>query len=415
MVPLSDCLMPTASARAANSAPSAPAGAPSARARRTGKPFFGLIESVVVESPANYEFDGAVSREHGNAVWTWVARDLAPDLINGDTPESDEARQALNALMPELLSRIRQAIAAASGNYEAERRLKTQLGGEIVWSRVPIILNALKCRALLEKAQGFGRAANGMPDEASLAVALQSMPLQDQAVASLLMMAAVGQVANPSRLMTAVVRITGSAQESAVQRAGFTPLVDAMLAHAQNQLHFLADNSAYADVDLTCRAIERFHRLARAVNGYVELARNSRWSTVVAALTKQVSERIEPRLRDVAGGLNMALRRGREGSDRLDGDQILVALNNVYVLATVRDCRDSLGVNASFDQAWTQVGQSLEIHLQRNMDALRANPADQVTSARLDAAIKMAGLRFNAEYAETLRRAKDGIEKRASA
>jgi hypothetical protein len=72
-------------------------------------------------------------------------------------------------------------------------------------------------------------------------------------------------------------------------------------------------------------------------------------------------------------------------------------------------------VNATFDQAWTQVGQALEIHLQRNMDALRANPADKVTSARLDAAIKMAELRFNAEYAETLRRAKDGIEKRASA
>ena len=42
----------------------------------------------------------------------------------------------------------------------------------------------LRCRALLDKAQSFGRAANGMADEAALALALQSMPLQDQAVAS---------------------------------------------------------------------------------------------------------------------------------------------------------------------------------------------------------------------------------------
>jgi hypothetical protein len=403
--------MPTASARSASTAPSAPASAPNARARRTGKPFFGLIESVVVESPANFEFDGAISREHGLAVWTWMTRDLAPDLIDPDTPESDESRQALDALMPELLSRARQAVAAAPTSYEAERRLKTALGGEIVWSRLPIVLNALKCRGLLEKAQAFGRAANGMQDEAGLAMALQSMPLQDQAVASLLMMAAIGQVANPSKLMTAVVRITGSPLESAIQRSGFAPLVDAMLAHAQNQIHFLANMGAYADIDLTCRAIDRFHRLGRAVNGFVELARNSRWSTVTAALTKQVSERVEPRLREVAGTVNMALRRGREGNDRLDSDQLLVALNNVYVLATVRDCRDTLAVNAVFDQAWTQVGQGLEIHIQRNLDALRQNPADKVTSARLDAAIKMAELRFNPEYAETLRRAKDSAEK----
>ncbi|RYE88757.1 MAG: hypothetical protein EOP19_00355 [Hyphomicrobiales bacterium] len=385
------------------------------RARRAGRPFFGLIECVVVESPAAFEFDGAVSREHATAIWTWMTRDLAPDLVDPGTPDGDFARQALDALMPELLGRTRQAVAAAATSYEAERRLKTQVGGEIVYGRLPMVLNALKCRNLLGKAQAFGRASNGMQDDAGLAVALQSMPLNDQAVAALLMMAAVGQVANPGKLITAVIRIAGSAQEASIQRAGFKPLVDAMLAHAQNQIHALAHSGPYADIDLTCRAIDRFHRLVRAVNGYVELSRASHWSTIVSALTKAVSERVEPRLRDVAGNLNMALRRGREGSDRLDSEQILVALNGVYVLAAVRDARDSLGVNALFDQAWNQVGQALEIHIQRGLDILRQNPGDMVTSARLEAAIKMAELRFNPDYAETLRRAKDSAERLRSA
>ena len=399
--------MPTASAQPLN--PATPA--PSARSRRPGRPFFGLIDSVIVESPSAFEFDGALSREHAVSIWTWMTRDLAPDLIAADVPDSAEAQQALDALMPELLGRARQALAAVPTSYEAERRLKTQLGGEIVWNRLPMALNALKCRHLLEKAQAFGRAANGMQDEAGLALALQSMPLNDQAVAALLMMAAVGQVANPSKLSAAVIRITGSPQEAAIQRAGFAPLIDAMLAHAQNQIHLLGNNTAYADIDLTCRAIDRFHRLARAVNGYLELARASHWSTVVAGLTKAVSERVEPRLRDVAGSVNMALRRGREGSDRLDSDQILIALNGVYVLAAVRDARDSLGVNAIFDQAWNQVGQGLEMHIQRGLDILRQNPADKIASARLDAAIKMAELRFNPEYAETLRKAKESAER----
>lgn len=403
--------MPTVSARSLNTAQPAPAGAAPTRAPRTSKPFFGLIESVIVESPTTFDFDGAISREHALAVWTWMARDLASDLIDPETPETDMARQALDALMPELLLRARKAIAGMQGNVEAERRLKSQLGGEVVWSRVPIVLNALKCRALLDKAQAFGRAANGMQDDAGLALALQSMPLQDQAVASLLMMSAVGQVANPAKLVTAVIRITGSAQESAVQRAGFTPLIDAILAHAQNQIHFLGNTGAFADIDLICRAIDRFHRLARSIHSYLELARNSRWTTVLAALTKSVSERVEPRLRDVSGALNMAMRRGREGSDRLDADLVLVALNGVYVLAAARDAKDSLGVNAIFDQAWNQVGQALEIHIERGLEILRSNPGDTVASARLDAAIKMAELRFNAEYADTLRRAKDSAEK----
>jgi hypothetical protein len=105
--------------------------------------------------------------------------------------------------------------------------------------------------------------------------------------------------------------------------------------------------------------------------------------------------------------VNRALRRHREGADRLDTDQILSALNGVYLLAAVRDCRDSLALNALFDRTWRLVGQALDIHIQRNLDLLRANPTDRIIPERLDAAIKMAELRFNAEYADVLRRAKE--------
>ena len=98
---------------------------------------------------------------------------------------------------------------------------------------------------------------------------------------------------------------------------------------------------------------------------------------------------------------------------RLDGDQLLAALTGLYLLATVRDCRDSLALNALFDQTWTQVGQALETHVQRNLELFRQNPADRVTGERRDAAIKLAELRFNSESADVLRRARDGAERRA--
>ena len=348
--------------------------AASAARRKLGKPFLGLIDAVVVDAPADFAFDGAITTDDATAAWTWMVRDLAPDLIDieaiDDIPNNVAA---LDALMPDLLSRARN---------------------------------------VLSEAQSFGRAANSMGDEAALALALQSMPLQDHAVASLLMTAAVGQVATPTRLINAAIRIANSNTEPALTRAGFGPLIDACFAHAQDQIPAMSQSGTFSDMDLVCRAVDRFHRLLRAVTGYVELNRSGRWSVIAAALTKAASERIEPKLRNVGPDMNMALRK-REGNDRVDGDQILAALNGIYLLATVRDSRDSLAVNALFDQVWAQTGQALEIHLERNLEALRRNPADSVISARLDAALKMAEVRFNLDYAETMRRAKDVAERRA--
>lgn len=382
--------------------------------RRLARPFFGLLDSVLVEDPVEFTFDGAVTRAHAQAIWVWLVRDVAADLIDPDAVTS-EAAAALEAIVPEVLARARAVLTNASGNLEAERRIKTQLGGDEVWARLPVVFTALKCRPLLEKAQAFGRAINGIQDEAALVSALQSMPLQDAAVSALLMTATISQVVNPSRLIVAATRIAGDTAEAGLVRAGFEPLADAILALAQNTVPALLQVGAFADIDLICRAVDRFHRLIRSISGYVELGRQSRWSVIIAKLTKTVSDRLEPRLREVTPDVNQSLRRPRDGAvDRLDSDRLLAALNGVYLLATIRDCRDSLALNEVFDQTWNHTGQALEMHLTRNLEKLRETPSDQIVLARLDAAIKMAELRFSPEYAEVLRRARDGAARRLS-
>ncbi len=76
-----------------------------------------------------------------------MRRDLAPDLVDVEVVGDDhEAIEALTLLLPDLLGRARAALAAAGASTEAERRLKTQLGGDEAWERLPVVLNALKCR-----------------------------------------------------------------------------------------------------------------------------------------------------------------------------------------------------------------------------------------------------------------------------
>ena len=304
-------------------------------------PFLGMLEAVTLRERGEFEFDGALSPDDVATAWTWIVRDLASDLIDPKAlAESDRAREALEALIPDLLERARVALDAAAASPEADRRLTSQIGGEEARTRLPFVVSALRHRALLEKAQGFGRAANGMPDDQSLALALQSMPPSDQPASPFLMFAMVGQMAAPMRLITSAIKIAGGATEPDLVRGGFGPLVDAMLAHAQNQIPILTQIGTFGDVDMICRAVDRFHRLMRAVTGFVELNRGGPWAQIAAGLTRRVSGKLDPKLRDVAPDVNKSLRR-REGTDRIDADQLLSALNGMYLLSTIRDCRDS--------------------------------------------------------------------------
>lgn len=376
--------------------------------------FCGVIDPILVDEPVLYPLSGSVSRQAAQASWTWIVRDLCPDLISAEGAANGNFGAAdLEPLMPEVLSRVKAALEKIDRDSEALRRLRAQSGRENFREETAVIMAALRSRALLPKAQSFGKAVNTMGDEAALGMALQSMPLQDPKLAALLFHAALGQVANPTRLITAAIKLSGNASEVAITRNGFEPLIEAVLGHAQNQLKNLQLNGPFADIDMVCRSLERFHRLVRSLTGYVEFARGSRSTQILAAITKVVSDRVEPRLREVVTDLNQAMRRPREGTDRIDNDRLLGAINGVYLLSTVRDCRDSLALNAVFDQSWNQTGQALELHIQRNLDLLRQNPADPMTGARLDAAIKMAEIRFNAEYAETLKRARATAERRS--
>jgi hypothetical protein len=385
---------------------SAPASTkPAAAATKVSGPFCGLIDSVLVQDPVIENFPGSVNIDAAQAIWVWVTRDLCSDIF---APEKLSAGTLLpsevEAAMPEILGRMKAGLAQGQSDVEGARRLAAQLGREDARQLLPTVMLALRNRALLGKAQAFGKATNTISEETALGTAMQAMPLQDPELAALVFHAALGQVTQPTKLILAAIKVSGA--------AGLGPLIDACIAHAQNQLRFFQAMGPFADVDLICRALERFHKLVRALTGYLEFARSSQSTTVLSAITKHVSDRLEPRLKEVVTDLNQAMRR-RESADRLDTDKLLAAVGGIYLLATVRDCRDSLALNSVFEQAWHQSGQALEIHIQRNMDLFKENPDDANTIARLDAVIQMAHVRFSPEYAETLKRARQAVERRS--
>lgn len=378
--------------------------------------FLSSIECVLVEPPVHHQFAGSIDRSVAISIWTWIARDVAREeaarladaIDSGADPKS-----AFALMLSEITERLKENATREKSDLELERRNTIQMGGEDARARLPFVIMAMRKQSLLEQAVNFGAAFGGIQDEATLGTALQTITISNPVTRALWMQAMVGHMGNPSRVMAAATRLANGNDEIHVVNAGFGPLVDAMLSHAQSQIGKLAAQpGVFNDLDLACKAIDRFHRLMRAINYNLEIERKSVWGSIIADLTGRISERLERPMREISPNVTAALRRPRDGGDKIDPANVLEGLNGLYLLMTVRNSRDSLAVNALLDKAWTETGQAVEVLVTRALDMFRANPSDPVLRERLDAGIKMAEIRFNPEYAEILRRARDGADRR---
>ncbi len=376
--------------------------------------FGGLLDPVLVEHRLAFASSSCIARQDASTIWRFVVRDLCPDLIplaalDGQPYGADE----FLAVVAVVADRIRAAMTAAARDPEAARRLGAQLGGEAGLAALPLVLTGLGGWPLLGKAHALGQAINAISDDGAMGRALGALPLADPPLAALLFHAILTGISNPARMVLAAIKAAGGAGEARLSQAGFAPLVEASFAHAQQQALGLQPQSGFADMDLACQRLERYHRLLRALTANIEFARASRWSGILNGIVKLASERVEDRLRDVVPDLNSALRRARSGADRSDADRMLAAINGIYLVAAIRACRESLAVNALFDQVWAQSGEALELHCKHNLELLQTDPPNPIIAARLDGAITMAQVRFNPAYAETLRRARATAERRS--
>ncbi len=375
-----------------------------------------ILGPLLVGGRPHFDPPGAILVSDAEAIWTWLERDVVPEL-------SAQARKALQQDgNPEILATFTKSLAAqiaeqlqfAQDEPDLLRRIRVQIGDEAAFAHLRHVASGFRCQPYLGKAVAFGRALDRQKDEQAVGLSLSSFPAKNSALMPMLMHAAMSQVSNPARIVTVVTRLSGGATERAITQSGFDTIIDAMTAHAQNQLSLIGDKGHFTDMDLVCRAILRLHAFIRGISIIVENDGHSRWAGRSAKLVAHISDQLAPRIQRVEADVRQALRPSRAGSGGIESDALLEALNGLYLLTTVREARDSFGVNSVLDSAWTQTGQVLETLISRNLEAYKMEPNDDEVARRLEAAIDMARIRFNPEYAEVIERAKEGALRRTS-
>lgn len=362
-----------------------------------GRPFFDPLGAIVTGDAAR--------------VWTWLGRDVVTDLSKqaGQAVERSSGSETLAEFSRTIAATIAEQLQLALENPELERRIRVQIGDESAFLHLKQVANGFRCQPYLAKAVAFGRALDHQRDEQAVALSLKSFPARRSPLMPMLMHAAMSQVINPARIVTVITQLAGGATARALTQSGFASILDALMAHAQNQLSLMSQQGPFADIDLECRAVSRFHALVRATSIVAENDSHSVWAVQSAKMVARLSDQLSPRIARIEADVRQSLRPPRAGEAQLNSDALLEALNGLYLLVTVREARDSLGVNSVLDSAWTQTGQVLETLISRNLEAYKADPANELNAMRLDAAINMARIRFNPEYADVISKAKQGV------
>ncbi|MCB1517203.1 MAG: hypothetical protein KDJ19_06260 [Hyphomicrobiaceae bacterium] len=405
VIPPNPADAPHASSGAAAASPAVPDFSPRQIVRH-------LLGPVLIDGPDLVHCDGAIRTEAAIEVWKWMVRDLDPQLGNyaalalrPGAPLGTDERFA--RLLGDLIGAQHRA---AAEQLDGLHRLGIQLGGEQMLEVLPALQSALRNLKLVHQAAHFGKTLNAISDRHALAVTLQSLPVEDGLLTHQLALAAIGQVSNPQILGEGMIVAAGASHPARIGQAGLGPYVNAIIAHAQNQIGLLKSGGGhFTDIDLACRVIARFHRFMRALAPIVEEDRRSLWFANVARLVGHLSELLRRRIEEVDSQIRRGLRPSRIGADSLDRDGLLDALNNMYLLHAAKDARESLALNQAIDTAWIHTGQSCETLSTRLLDRLREHPHDAITQDRIDFCAKIARVRFSEEYADVLARAKETI------
>jgi len=367
-------------------------------------------------------FGAGIRRFALDHFWEWIQRDLDQNAIaeinkslgGQDQPTEREVELTLG----KIIDIVTPIIQSCFRDDELRRRLTIQMGGPAVFETVPVILSAFGYVGYIKSGVRFGRELSGHEDPDALKYALEHIEFPSNDVKGLWCQSFTSGVSRTDILAATIAKLSYASTSEAITKSGFAEFVDALLINAQQQIEIIENQSGiFKDIDLTCRAIDRFHQIARGLQFHLELSKSSKWNYSLERLVKRGANSLSGKFSDILRDVKKVLGPAQNGkaAGRLDPADVLHAYNGLYILAATRSARESLAVNAVVDRVWKDVGISLEAMVDPIFEHFKLSAgSDALDSAQVDIAIKFCSIRFGEDYAAILSRNKANILRRAS-
>jgi len=368
-------------------------------------------------------FGAGIRRSALDHFWEWLQRDLQQEeifLVNEVLGgQSQPSERQIEVALSNIVEMVSPLLQKCHEDPETKRRLTIQMGGPEVFEVLPTILLAFRYVSYIKSGVNLGRELSASEDPGAFAYALEHISFPTAEVKSLWCQSFVSGVLRADLLAATIAKLSYASTDEAIKKSGFGEYVGALLTNAQQQIEIIENQTGiFRDIDLTCRAIDRFHQIARGLQFHLDLSKSSKWNVALERLVKRGALSLSSRFSDVLHDVNKVLGPAPKGANSvgLDPANVLQAYNGLYVMAATRSARESLAVNAVVERVWKDVGTALEAMVDRIFEHFKHSAgSDAFDTAQVEIAIKFCSIRFGAEYAAILRRNKDNIVRRANA
>jgi len=405
------------------------AAQPSGRIGDAARLFFAPVEPFLIDEGADHKRLGRIARVSLDPIWEWIGRDLMPteakalsEDLNRALLDNDRAKvdQLTRALHDRAVQRMREAMAAVTGDEKARRRLAVQVGTPRALDDVAAIAGILSCRdvfadlarRLPSNLRAFEREQIDMVKSVLDAATAPKVPSAAAGKSDIFLYGltlTMSRLASPWQLIRIATR---AAESDAAARIAETPYAVAVTIVISEIECMVSD----LRTELKARRpvtslLKNIHDAARGLRTEIDLSGDSAWSRQLTAIRTEVSNVLKAEI-DSAPGRVRRLLRPRPAKEIppgsvLDALDVGEAETLVEFVGACRTYAHELAVNEATVRSYSELQHYLENGTKLLLDTLRqAGDADRpFRQSQMDAAIRFCRVVFGADYAGLLAKA----------
>lgn len=382
--------------------------------------FFKPLRPFLVSETLSVRQEGRINAASIDAIWVWLKRDVARDMIAAAIQAIAASSDPLNKAAPPYAAKIRakvvpmgrRYIEALIGDEDEMQRLAGQLGDRRTLEDARDALDVFQYCDAIDAA--LKKAPQTLEDEPEGPLRQQVGVINAFAdkhprKVHLLAIRYLGHASTPAVLVRLARILSKSATASAIEKTVYKPFVDVAWSEIDRCVEVVRARKSLSDQNGTLEeALLELHRTVRRIQIAIDVEGMTEWGRRLSDFRRDTSDILRELIESIPGLVVKALRpqTGGETMKGPDPEAVATGREAVKVLRAARQAIDSLALNNIVSKARTQVEQVIENSSKTHIDRLRNAPSDERAALAevVEAIIEFARIIFDEDYAALIRR-----------
>lgn len=393
------------------------------RAQPATRAFFTAIDPHLVDERINSKRRGHVSRASLVPIWTWIARDVAPDEAAVFQKRCDEAARdgSLAAMEPEaraFRARVMPKIEAAVARDRNENRgrVAAALGQERT------IVDLADVIYLLTHADQIAAFDARLPHQfknlatenlANAAAAVDAARATEPDIAPYVLARLQARLAHRWQIVRIATAYAHSDEISKLAASPYAEAVELALSELERTVVQLSLGAKEGRYDRCNVLVREFHDAVRGLRTEIEFSGDNAWTRLLAKHRADAARVLTAEIEPVPGMMRRILGAGRRGgvftADAVDPLEVKDVEARLDLLATCRNLASEIAMNEAAPRVFTEVQSYLDPTVTTLIDGVRSTGEDEraLRIVQIEAAIRFSARIFGQSYAQLLQKAAD--------